>query len=46
MAEESDAKIEWLEKAHQESQEKMSEMMEILRTLVKEKGQAVGPSPL
>ena len=45
MAEKSDARIEQLEKAHQESQEKMSKMMEILRALMKEKGQITGPSP-
>ena len=42
MAEESDARIERLEKAHQDTQGQMTEMMEMLRTLVKEKGLATG----
>ena len=41
----NDARIEWLEKAHQDHQGQMAEMMELLRTLVKEKGQVAGPSP-
>ena len=42
MAEESDARIERLEKASQDQHEQMAEMMEMLRTLVREKAQAVG----
>ena len=45
MAEESDARIERLEKAYQDHQGQMAEMMELLRTLVKEKGQASGSDP-
>ena len=44
MAKESDAKIEQLEKAHQDQQGQIAKMMEMLRTLVKEKGQAASPS--
>ena len=42
MAKESDARIERLKKAHQDTQGQMVEMMEMLRTLVKDKGQATG----
>ena len=42
MAEESDSKIEQLEKASQDQQEQMAEMMEMLRTLVRDKAQAAG----
>ena len=45
MIEESNARIEWLEKESQESQAQMSEMMELIRTLIKDKGQALGPGP-
>ena len=37
MAEESDARIEWLEKASQDQQGQMAKMMEMLRTLVRDK---------
>ena len=42
MVEENDAKIEWLEKASQDQQGQMAEMMEMLRTLVRDKAQVVG----
>ena len=45
MIEKSDAKIKRLEKAHQDQHEQMVEMIEMLRTLVSEKGQAAGSSP-
>ena len=45
MAEENDARIERLEKESQESRAQMSEMMELIRTLIKDKGQASGPNP-
>ena len=45
MAEESDARIERLEKDNQESRAEMAEMMELIRTLIKDKGQASGPGP-
>ena len=43
MTEESDAQIERLEKESQESRVQMAEMMELIRTLIKDKGQAPGP---
>ena len=42
MAEESDARIEHLEKVNQDQQGQMAEMIEMLRTLVRDKSQAVG----
>ena len=42
MAEENDARIKRLEKASQDRQGKMSERMEMLRTLVRDKAQATG----
>ena len=43
MAEENDVRIERLEKESQESRAQMSEMMELIRTLIRDKGQALGP---
>ena len=45
MAEESNARIEHLEKASQDQQGQMTEMMEMLRTLVREKRPTADPSP-
>ena len=45
MAEKTDARIERLEKESQESRAQMTEMMELIRTLVRDKGPASGPSP-
>ena len=45
MAEESDAKIERLEKASQDQHGQVAKMMEMLRTLVRDKAQATGPGP-
>ena len=45
MAEEIDARIERLEKESQESRAQMTEMMELKKTLIRDKGQASGPSP-
>ena len=45
MAEESNAQIERLEKESQESRVQMAEMMKLIRTLIRDKGQASGPSP-
>ena len=45
MAEETDARIERLEKESQESRAQMTEMMELIRTLVRDKRPASGPSP-
>ena len=45
MTEESDAQIERLEKDNQESRAQMAEMMELIRTLIKDKGQTLGPGP-
>ena len=42
MAEESDEKIKRLEKAHQDQQGQIAEMIEMLRTLVRDKRQAAG----
>ena len=39
MAEENDARIERLEKDSQESRAQIAEMMELIRTLIKDKGQ-------
>ena len=44
MAEENDARIERLEKKSQESRAQMSKMMELIRTLIRDKRQALGPS--
>ena len=43
MAEETDAQFERLEKESQESRAQMAEMMELIRTLIRDKGQAPGP---
>ena len=40
MTEESDARIEQLEKESQESRAQMEKMMELMRTLIKDKVQA------
>ena len=45
MAEESDARIKWLEKDSQKSRAQTSEMMELIRTLIKDKEQASSPGP-
>ena len=45
MVEENDAWIERLEKESQESRAQVSKMMELIRTLIRDKGQASGPSP-
>ena len=45
MDEENDARIERLEKESQESRAQMSEVMELLRTLIRDKGSASGPNP-
>ena len=45
MAEENDARIERLEKKSQESRAQMSKMMELIRTLLRDKGQALGLNP-
>ena len=42
MAKESDARIERLEKASQDQYGQMVEMMEMLRTLVRDKAQVTG----
>ena len=42
MTEESDARIERLEKANQDHQGQMEEMMEMLRTLGRDKAQTAG----
>ena len=45
MAEKSDAQIERLEKDSQESKAQIVKMMELIRTLIKDKGQAPSPGP-
>ena len=45
MTEERDARIEQLEKESQESRAQMSEMMELIRTLIRDKGQASSLNP-
>ena len=45
MGEKNDAQIERLEKESQESRVQMAEMMKLIRTLIRDKGQASGPSP-
>ena len=45
MAEETDAQFERLEKESQESRAQMAEMMELIRTLIRDKGQAAGTNP-
>ena len=45
IAEKNDAWIERLEKESQESRAQMSEMMELIRILIRDKGQTSGPSP-
>ena len=45
MAEENDARIERLENESQESRAQMSEMMELIRTLIRDKGQVSGLGP-
>ena len=42
MAEENDARIERFEKASQDQQGQMANMMEMLRTLIRDKAQATG----
>ena len=39
MAEEDETRFERLERSHQETQEQISEMMEMIRALIREKGQ-------
>ena len=45
MAEKSDARIERLEKDSQELRAQIAEMMELIKTLIRDKGQASGPDP-
>ena len=42
MAEENDVRIKRLEKASQDKQRQMAEMMKMLRTMVRDKAQAAG----
>ena len=45
MAEETNARIERLEKESQESRAQMTEMMKLIRTLIRDKGPTSGPNP-
>ena len=45
MAEETDARIERLERESQESRAQITKMIELIRTLIRDKGPALGPNP-
>ena len=45
MAEEDETRFERLERSHQETREQISEMMEMIRALAREKGKAAAPNP-
>ena len=45
MAEKDETRFELLERSHQETREQISEMMEMIRALVREKGQVVALNP-
>ena len=45
MAEEDETRFEQLERSHHEAREQISEMMEIIRALIREKGPAIAPNP-
>ena len=45
MTKEDETKFERLERSHQETREQISEMMEMIRALVREKGKATAPNP-
>ena len=45
MAEKDETRFELLERSHQETREQISEMMEMIRVLVREKRQAAAPNP-
>ena len=45
MAEEDETRFERLERSHQETREQISEMMEMIKALVREKGKAAAPNP-
>ena len=45
MAEEDETRFERLERSHQETREQISEMMEMIRALVREKEKAAAPNP-
>ena len=45
MTEESDARIEWLEKDSQESRAHMAEMIKLIKTLIRDKGHALSLVP-
>ena len=45
MAEESDARIERLEKDSQKPKAQIAEMMELIKTLIRDKGQASSSGP-
>ena len=45
MAEKTDARIKRLEKESQEFRAQMAEMMELIRTLVRDKGSTSSPNP-
>ena len=45
MAEEDETRFERLERSHQEIREQISEMMEMIRALVREKRKVAAPNP-
>ena len=45
MVEKTDARIERLERESQESRAQMTKMMELIRTLIRDKGPTSGPNP-
>ena len=45
MAEEDETRFERLERSYQETREQISKMMEMIRALVREKGQTVDLNP-
>ena len=45
MVEKDETRFEQLERSHQEIREQISEMMEMIRALAKEKGKAAAPNP-
>ena len=45
MAEEDETRFERLERSHQKTREQISEMMKMIRALVREKGKAAAPNP-
>ena len=45
MVEKDETRFERLERSHQETREQISKMMEMIRTLIREKGPTIAPNP-